>query len=156
MLRDGGGGTVMHQLELKSAYAVDYKGERVSLGGLGRDVGRDDGWDGAARWRAGGMSIIQAASLCSTPSPRPPGQDCEPLFTNCFEQGCASTVDYIFHNRAIRRVGFWELLPPQKMMPLGGIPGCLEGPGRPGKSQCGLPNRDWGSDHAAMGVLFEL
>jgi hypothetical protein len=80
----------------------------------------------------------------------------EPLFTSCHEGGLASTVDYLFHSgKGLKRVGLWELLEPSKMLPSGSIAG-VPGGCELGDGVCGLPNRDWGSDHLSLAVLFEL
>lgn len=103
----------------------------------------------------------------------------EALFTNCHHEGKASTVDYIFHSASgIELVGLWEHLPPEVIMPDLLIPTCLAAEGdaaqeRGGGVQmegrmvqeegigqyvgrCGLPNKDWGSDHLALCVQFQL
>lgn len=85
------------------------------------------------------------------------GKVYEPLFTSCHEGGLASTVDYVLHSvdRGIRRVGVWEMLKPEVIMPGGVLWGgacAVEG----GAGGCGIPNGDWGSDHLALCAMFEL
>lgn len=77
-------------------------------------------------------------------------------FVIVFQGGLASTVDYVFHSGpGLKRVGLWELLDTSIMLPSGGIKG-LKGSRKPGDRVCGLPNKDWSSDHLSLAVLFEL